>query len=262
MLIGVENDYVGACGRFLSREESSKEPVWLLCEKNDKVCGMILNSKSTVLPVLRGKKEIPPPDFIKGFLRTKKIHSVQGLKNEVLMLEDAISSAGWKASDIIDYDLMSLDKKPEGGGSSAPSNLVLRVPQMIDIDEMAPLQAAYEKEEVLPKGSVFSPASSRINTANIIAKGQVLSAQINGKLVGKINVSAVSFTRFQVGGVYVHPSFRGQGIGRKMAFEFISSLISQGRGVTLFVKKSNTAARRLYASLGFTIRNDYRITYY
>ncbi|MCL1958078.1 MAG: GNAT family N-acetyltransferase, partial [Spirochaetes bacterium] len=114
----------------------------------------------------------------------------------------------------------------------------------------------------LPKGANFSPAASRVNAANIIAKGQVLAAEVDGRFVGKINVSAVSFTRYQVGGVYVYPDFRGRGIAGAMAYEFISSLISQGRGVTLFARKSNNAACRLYKSLGFKNINDYCILYY
>jgi predicted GNAT family acetyltransferase len=127
---------------------------------------------------------------------------------------------------------------------------------------MAALQAAYEQEEVVPRGSTFSPAASRVNIANIIVNGQTLAAELDGRLVGKINISAVSFTRYQVGGVYVHPDFRGLGIARRMATEFIGPLVAQGRGVTLFVKKSNLAARRLYSGLGFSVRGDYRISYY
>ncbi|MDR0465257.1 MAG: GNAT family N-acetyltransferase [Treponema sp.] len=269
-LVNIEKDYVSACGRFLLRQSKAgniirgtKDPVWLLRKKNNEIMALIINSGSTVIPVLRGIREIPELKFLKGFLRLKKIHSLQGLKNEVVILEEEIKKTGWKSADIIDYDLMSLDKPPEKKGfSSGPPNLILRVPAMIDLDAIAPLQAAYEKEEVLPKGSVFSPAASRINTAQIIANGKVLAAQLNGRFIGKINVSAVSFTRYQVGGVYVHPHFRGQGVARRMAFEFISSLIGEGRGVTLFVKKTNTAARSLYSGLGFSVRGDYRITYY
>jgi predicted GNAT family acetyltransferase len=133
---------------------------------------------------------------------------------------------------------------------------------LADLDAVAALQAAYEQEEVLPKGSVFSPLSSRTNTANIISKSHILAAELGGRLVGKININAVSFTRYQVGGVYVHPSFRRLGIASRMATEFIGSLILQGRGVTLFVRKTNLAARRLYAGLGFSVRGDYRISYY
>jgi len=257
----IENDYVNACAKFIARKEVNTL-IWVLCGKNDEIQALLINSKSNILPVLRGVK-ISALDLKKSFLPSKKIHSVQGLKNEVIVLEGELSKNGWKAKEIIDYELMSLDAPPDKRKNTPDfSNLVLRTPVMTDIDALAPLQAGYEKEEVLPKGSNFSPAASRLNLSNIIAKGQVLAAEINGRLIGKINVSGVSFTRYQVGGVYVHPEFRGMGIGRHMAYEFISSLIREGRGVTLFVRKTNTSARRLYSSLGFTAISDYRILYY
>jgi predicted GNAT family acetyltransferase len=47
-----------------------------------------------------------------------------------------------------------------------------------------------------------------------------------------------------------------------MTTEFVESLTAQGRGVSLFVKKTNTAARRVYLRIGFEIMGDYRINYY
>jgi predicted GNAT family acetyltransferase len=215
------------------------------------------------MPVLCGKKEIPSPLFLRGLLRGIKLHSVQGLRKEVIVLEKELEQLGGKTGDIFDYDLMSIDKPPNiKGYSTGPANLILRAPQLVDLDAVAALQAAYEQEEVLPKGSVFSPLSSRTNTTNIISKSHILAAELGGRLVGKININAVSFTRYQVGGVYVCPDFRGLGIASRMAAEFIGSLILQGRGVTLFVRKTNLAARKLYAGLGFSIRGDYRISYY
>jgi len=264
LLCDIENSYVGACARFVTRH-ASNEPVWLLRGKDKEPCNniraLVINSKSTVIPVLNGINEIPPLNFLKGFLNKKKIHSVQGLKNEVIIIENEIQKTGRKTADIIDYDLMSLDKTPLEI-KKYPAGLILCAPKMTDIDAVAPLQAAYEREEVIPKGSVFSPAASRMNIAQIIAGGRVLAAKLDGRFVGKINVSAVSFSRFQVGGVYVHPAFRGLGIAGRMASVFITSLIEKGKGVTLFVKKNNAAARKLYLRLGFTFVNDYRIVYY
>jgi predicted GNAT family acetyltransferase len=262
LLRDMEDDYVSACGRFLAREFLS-DHVWTLCGKKNELSALVINSRSTIMPVLCGRLEIPRPRFLGGFLRLKKIHSVQGLKDEVVVFENEMRQLGMTAVDIIDYDLMTLDKlPPQKNFSPRPENLVLRQPRMIDLDALAPLQAAYEQEEVLPKGSVFSPAASRVNIANIIARGHVLAAELGGRLVGKINISAVSFSRYQVGGVYVHPDFRGLGIARAMAAEFIASIINEGRGAALFVKKANIAARRLYLGLGFTARGNYRITYY
>jgi len=262
LLRDMENSCVTACGRFLS-SRSSDTHVWRLCSGKGELLALLINSRSTLIPVLCGMKKIPPPDFLKGFLRLKKIHSVQGLTEEVRLFENALEKMGKNTADIFDYDLMDLDNLPSLNAlSSGPKNLVLRVPRLTDLDAIAPLQAAYEQEEVLPKGSVFSYAASRVNIANIVSGGRILAAEIDGRPVGKINVSAVSFTRYQVGGVYVRPEFRGMGIARRMAAEFITSLISEGRGVTLFVKKHNVPARRLYSGLGFGIRGDYRITYY
>jgi predicted GNAT family acetyltransferase len=96
----------------------------------------------------------------------------------------------------------------------------------------------------------------------IFTNEQMLVAELNGRLVGKINTSADSFTRFQVGGVYVHPDFRAQGIALRMTAEFVRSLIAQGKGVSLFVKKSNPAALSVYRRAGFEFLADYRISYY
>ncbi|MCL1959947.1 MAG: GNAT family N-acetyltransferase [Spirochaetes bacterium] len=257
-----ENDYVNACGKFLARDPL-KDCFWILQDESGNVKASIINSKNMLIPVFCGLKEIKRIKFLKSFLRFKKIHSVQGLREEVIVLENVLEKLGKAASDIYDYDLMSLDTMPSKEGCfKGPKNLRLRVPQMIDLDALAPLQAGYEKEEVLPRGSTFSPAASRVNIANIIAKGQILAAELDGKMVGKINVNAVSFTRYQVGGVYVSPDFRGMGIAGRMATEFIASLVSEGMGITLFVKKNNIFARRLYDSIGFKLKGDYRIAYY
>ncbi|WP_461246312.1 GNAT family N-acetyltransferase [Treponema sp. R6D11] len=259
LLMDAENNYVNASAKFLLQKEANVL-IWVLGDKNGGIQAVILNWKNNILPVLCGYSG-SLNDFNKEFLLSAKIHSVQGLKQEVMALEREITK-NREPKDIIDYTLMSLDAPPKKKNTANSLNIKLITPKMTDIDAIAPLQAEYEKEEVLPKGSTFSPASSRVNTANILAKGQVLAAELDGRFIGKINVSAVSFSRYQVGGVYVYPEFRGRGIAGAMAYEFISSLILQGRGVTLFVRKSNISACRLYKSLGFKNINDYSIIYY
>jgi len=261
LLMDAENNYVNACAKFLLQKEANVL-IWVLSGKNDKIRAVIICWKSNILPVLCGHIEALG-DFYKDFLISIKIHSIQGLKPEVTALEKEITKNMGDPKDIIEYHLMSLDVPPKKKNTSSNiTNLMLVTPKISDIDAIAPLQAEYEKEEVLPKGSIFSYASSRVNTANIITQGQVLAAKIDGRFVGKINVSGVSFTRFQVGGVYVSPEFRGRGIAGAMAYEFIDSLISQGRGITLFARKSNISACRLYENLGFKKINDYSIIYY
>jgi predicted GNAT family acetyltransferase len=165
--------------------------------------------------------------------------------------------------DRIDYDLMTLDKQPfHECFCRGPSDLVLRMPAQDDADELYRLQAAYEEEEVIPRGGSFYPAACRKTLEKLLKSDQILIACLGKKIVGKININAVSFTRCQIGGVYVRPEYRGLGIAVKMSAVFLKKLTAEGRGITLFVKKRNSAARKVYLRLGFEIRGDYRISYY
>jgi len=167
------------------------------------------------------------------------------------------------ASESIDYYLMGLDSAPKTEAlKTAPAGLVLRLPLPQDEEQLFALQSAYEQEEVLPQNAVFEPTHCRLNLQQILSRERVLVAELDGQVVGKINTSAKSFTRYQIGGVYVRPDCRSLGIGAKMTAAFLQGLLSQGRGITLFVKQSNIAAIKVYRKIGFTILGDYRITYY
>ena len=267
-----ENYCVAACSRFLNRSKT-KDKVWLLKNKEEKPLAIIVYSMLNLMPVFCGQKEIPPQKFLRNFFSLLPVHSVQGLLDDVIILEKSLEALGMKNSEKIDYNLMYLDKLPADINFTLgnkddlkkirwPQGLVLRVPKYTDMDELAVLQAGYEKEEVLPKGAEFNPAVSRLNMEKLLKNQQVLAAELNGRLVGKINTSGVSFTRFQVGGVYVEPNYRGLGIAQCMTHAFVKSLLLQQKGISLFVRKSNTAANTVYRKLGFEFLADYRISYY
>ena len=265
MLRGRELWYVAASGRFINRKESAAR-TWVLPDKENNPAALVIYSKQNLLPVFCGKKDLPPPRFLSGFFGALPVYSVQGLYDEVTFLEQCLEALGLQAVEKIDYDLMYLNAHNAVNNvpSSATdvSGLILRKPTFIDIDSLALLQAGYEKEEVLPKGAAFYPAVSRLNTEKLIKDGRVLAAELAGRLVGKINVSVESYSRFLVGGVYVHTDFRGLGIARRMTAAFTDSLLAQGKGVSLFVKKENKAAISVYRKLGFEFLSDYRISYF
>jgi ribosomal protein S18 acetylase RimI-like enzyme len=254
---------MNACSRYIHRDPA-KDAVWTLHDKTKSgVSAIVVHAKQNLMPVLRGEVYIPPPHFLRGLFGTVPIHSMQGRTGDMLIMEAALEKIGLFVAEKTDYDLMCIDDQPSGHyGSCGPAALVIRKPQFTDMGALAALQAAYEQEEVLPSMSGFSAAVSRMNTERLFTKEQMLVAELGGRLVGKINTNAVTFTRYQVGGVYVHPEYRGLGIGRRMAGEFIASLVAQGRGISLFVKKSNICARRVYQRIGFVVTGDYRISYY
>jgi ribosomal protein S18 acetylase RimI-like enzyme len=253
---------MNACSRYIHRDPK-KDTVWILHDANNNISALIVHARQNLMPVLNGQEYIPSPRFLRGLFGTVPIHSMQGRAIDTLIMEAAMEKIGLYAVEKTDYDLMYIDKPPSGDYElCGPPSLIIRNPQFTDMDALAALHAAYEQEEVLPSVSEFNAAVSRLNTVRMVNKEQMLVAELDGRLVGKINTNAVTFTRYQVGGVYVKPEYRGIGIGRKMAGKFISGLVTQGRGISLFVKKTNICAHHVYQRIGFVITGDYRINYY
>jgi predicted GNAT family acetyltransferase len=97
---------------------------------------------------------------------------------------------------------------------------------------------------------------------HLVSQEHTLGACYGSRIVGKINTNAESFSRYQVGGVYVHPDYRGLGIATRMTAILVRDLITRGKGVSLYVKKRNATARGVYRRIGFDAVGDYRICYY
>lgn len=254
---------VSACSRFRGRIRGDR--FWAFMGPDGENTALLCCHHRIFFPVFAAAsvREIPVPRFLSRFLFFNPLHAVQGLPPVTEVFERALDGLGYEKTDQFDYDLMSLDRKPDPASLGAgPPGLVLVRPETGDLEEMLPLQAEYDKAEVLPRGSEFKVENSRLNLAQLIKKEQMLAAKLNGKIVGKINTNAESFTRFQIGGVYVHPDYRGLGIARRMTAALASALFVQGKAVTLFVKKQNAAARSAYQKVGFKLTGDYRICYY
>ncbi|GHU58195.1 hypothetical protein FACS189444_1480 [Spirochaetia bacterium] len=256
---------VAACARYLhspSAKKPAHEHLWTLRDRGGTLSALLIHSRRSLLPVFNGNSHIPLPRFLNRFLGKMPIHAVQGLRTEVELLTNAMDLLGYSAAEDIDYDLMALDREPVTAPNAGPGELILRRPGIMDIGNLYPLQAAYEQEEVLPRGVSFNPVSCRLTLEHIIARERILAAELDGVIVGKVNTNAASFSCSQIGGIYVHPAYRGRGIATAMIAAFARDLIRDGRGITLFVKKRNAAARAIYRRVGFAATGDYRISYY
>jgi len=253
---------VSASGRFLGMKES-RDHIWYMPGAEGEISALLIHSRQTLFPVFGKNSQIPAPRFLNRFLGKVYIHALQGLREDASRLETLMEYQGYYAAEKIEYELMNLDGALKPVTQRAgPASLTLRPPLPEDEDALFALQSAYEQEEVLPVNAVFNPAVTRLNIRNIIEREQVLVAELDGQVVGKINTSAESFTRYQIGGVYVRPDCRNLGIGSKMTAVFAEGLLAQGKGLSLFVKKRNAAACKVYRKIGFSTTADYRITYY
>ena len=253
---------VGACARFL-RIKESKGHVWRLKSPEPEITALLLHHRQALFPVFNKKTDIPGPRFLNRFLGKVQIHAIQGLKEDAELLERLMESQRYYATERIDYDLMSLNEPPRLDKiKPASRGLVIRHPLPEDTEDLFKLQAAYEQEEVVPKTGAFDPASCRLNLSRLLSNEYILVAELDGQVIGKINTSSKSFTRYQIGGVYIRPDCRGRGIAAKMTAVFVQNLLTKAKGITLFVKKRNAPARAVYRKLGFRVLGDYRISYY
>jgi GNAT superfamily N-acetyltransferase len=255
---------VSACDRFLHGERFSGQ-LWGIPNPDGSLEGLLIHSRGSLFPILNSNTvagfNVPPA--LLRFLNKTHIHAVQGLRYDVLALEQIMEDLGKQSADEIDYDLMALDRGPSPETLRAgPPGLSIRRPELWELDTIYPLQAAYEIEEVLPRGAIFNAAACRVNLKHILKEEIVLVAELQGQIIAKAHTSAASFTRFQIGGVFVHPDSRGLGIARRICAELARTLINSGRGLSLFVKKRNRSARIVYHAVGFKPIADYRITYY
>jgi len=253
---------VSASARFL-KLDGNRGHIWRLSGPEGEISALLLHSRKILLPVFNKNQNVPAPRFLNRFLGKVPIHALQGLREDTERLETLMEAQGYFASERIDYVLMSMDLSPRPEALKAgPAGLVLRSHLPEDEEALFALQSVYEQEEVLPRNADFYAPACRLNLQHILSTERVLVAELDGQVIGKINTSAQSFTRYQVGGVYVRPDCRGRGICTRMTAVFAAELLSMGRGVTLFVKKRNAAAIRAYHKAGLTSLSDYRITYY
>jgi ribosomal protein S18 acetylase RimI-like enzyme len=253
---------VSACSRLLG-DEGGRIQVWAALKRGAPIKAIILKNHRTLYPVFNGEKNLPPFNFLKPTLFTKGIYAVQGLSAEAAMLDTFLAGQRLLIRHGIDYDLMALDGPVNQSClRSGPGGLELRQPEMGDFEAVYALEEVYQKEEVLPAGSVFNAEGCRLLVEELFRSGTMLIAVLGKRIAGKININARSFSRSQIGGVFVAPEFRGLGIATKMAAVFCSGIIGQNRGVSLFVKKTNTPAQAVYRKIGFRAVSPYRISYY
>ncbi|MDR2468259.1 MAG: GNAT family N-acetyltransferase [Spirochaetaceae bacterium] len=252
---------VSACARFRNLN-FVEDHAWVLSSTSLQTAAMILHSRRTIFPVFNGITKLNIPTHLYRALSTIKIHALHGLAAEIDTLLKILAPLSLKPTEHTDYYLMALDSVNDLKSVKAPpKGITLRRPKREDIERLLPIQAAYEREEVLPAGAILDPVSCRFNLQRILTKEQALIAEINGKIVGKINTNANAYSRCQIGGVYVLPEYRGSGIASCMTAAFVRLLLAEGLGMTLFVRKHNEAALRTYLSAGFKNEADYKIVY-
>jgi uncharacterized protein len=92
----------------------------------------------------------------------------------------------------------------------------------------------------------------RRRVAGLIAAGRAWARFERGQVVFKAEVGSQSPAVGQIQGVWVHPDWRGRGMGTAGTAALSAAVVRSGRIASLYVNSFNTVARATYARIGFT----------
>jgi predicted GNAT family acetyltransferase len=91
----------------------------------------------------------------------------------------------------------------------------------------------------------------RRRVGSLISAGRAWARFEGGQVVFKAEVGSQSPGVGQIQGVWVHPEWRGQGLGTRGTATVAAVIVSCGRVASLYVNDFNTVARAAYARVGF-----------
>jgi hypothetical protein len=140
--------------------------------------------------------------------------------------------------------------------------LAIRTAGPDDLEALLPAARAYEMEEVETPMHPFNEAVCRANQARALARYRVRILETEGMIVARAQTNAIGYGREQLGGIIVIRHLRGRGFGRYVVTDLVESILADGKGLSLFVKKGNNPARCLYETLGFKYSGDFRVDYF
>jgi predicted GNAT family acetyltransferase len=92
----------------------------------------------------------------------------------------------------------------------------------------------------------------RRRVAGLIAAGRAWARFEHGEVIFKAEVGSQSPAVGQIQGVWVHPEYRGRGLGTAGTAALASAVVDSGRIASLYVNGFNTVARAAYARVGFS----------
>jgi uncharacterized protein len=145
-----------------------------------------------------------------------------------------------------------LDELPEPGGTG------LRQARLEDLDLLVPACAAAHREEIGIDPLRRDPDGFRWRTRAQIEEGRSWIWVDGGVIRFKAEASAWTPSAVQLQQVWVDPSARNRGDGRRGLRDLCRLLLDRVPAVCLFVRPENARAIRVYEAIGMRQAFDYR----
>ena len=133
----------------------------------------------------------------------------------------------------------------------------LRLATADDLDRVAPVQAAMAEDESGTNPLDVDPEGFRARCARRIEMGRVWVLEEDGKLIFKTDILADTPDVVYLEGIWVNPTERGKGIGRRCLRQLCQDLLTRTKSVSVLVNQENQRAHTYYRMCNFKMRGVY-----
>jgi predicted GNAT family acetyltransferase len=133
----------------------------------------------------------------------------------------------------------------------------LRRATIDDLDQIAPVQAAMAEFESGVNPMETDPEGFRARCARRIEMGRVWVLEEDGRIIFKADVQAHTPDVVYLEGVWVNPSERGKGIGRKCVRQLCRDLLTRTKSVCVLVNEERARVHTFYRMCNFKMRGVY-----
>ena len=190
----------------------------------------------------------------------RKLHSIMGDRDSVSRIEEILEEPPYAA---VNYYLMTRDfsRHPPMRQRKIPG-VAMRRASVDDAVKLFPLQKNYELEEVYLDPLRFDERRCRALLRKNLRKQLIVVAERDGIPIGKAGTNARGYRIDQIGGVFTQNHARNQGVATNLMEMLLEIIAREKEGASLFVKKDNPAALKLYEKLRFAAKDLFRISYY
>ncbi|WP_068186577.1 GNAT family N-acetyltransferase [Mycobacterium sp. UM_CSW] len=179
---------------------------------------------------------------------TRRCSSLVGRANLVMPMWERLEGAWGPARDVRDHQpLMALTSHPNC--DIDPGVRQVR-PDELDAYLVAAVDMFIGEVGVDPRLGDGGRGYRR-RVASLIAAGRAWARFEHGQVIFKAEVGSQSPGVGQIQGVWVHPEWRGLGLGTAGTATVAAVIVATGRVASLYVNSFNTVARAAYARVGF-----------
>ena len=184
----------------------------------------------------------------KAMSTARRCSSLVGRAELVLPMWRRLEHAWGTARDVRDHQpLMALDAVPQ-----CPIDPTVRPVRIDELDAylVAAIDMFIGEVGVDPRIGDGGRGYRR-RVAGLIAAGRAWARFERGEVVFKAEVGSQSPAAGQIQGVWVHPDWRGRGLGTAGTAALAAAVVRSGRIASLYDNSYNTVARATYARIGF-----------